>query len=421
MSDDVLPSESTPTDTSSWAPPDPWSYSSPPDMSSWAPPAAPGAPDPTTVTGPPWPRLVASPGSGYRPPRLIRWPIVVGAILFAVSIAQNAVRLSSTSSTAKSSQPYVMSATDAGFTATFPGKPQRIQKTAQSVPIVLYISSLADEAVGVAYFPLSSQSTFSPEGAVDGAAASEADGKVVSHTAVTYQGRPAEDAVISFSGGVGNVRAVQIGSAGYLFEGFGASASSFAKDYNELLDSFTPTSPARPATSSPPTTAPAPRATTVPPAGAGTLGAKIVPAPAGFALFQQSGVQNGPLTAAGFDSFVASTGAAAQLHYVNGYQTNYGDLGSGDVINVSLFEFASAQDAANFVAGFSIGGVKTAADRALPGAQIYDSTSATDGSYEHGVIATKNNVVMTVDYASGSATRPALVDTLASQQYARLG
>jgi hypothetical protein len=421
MPDDAPPSESTPTEATSWAPPAPWSYSAPPDLSSWAPPAVPDALDPSTATGPPWPRLVAPPGSGYRPPRLIRWPIVVGAILFAVSIAQNAIRLSSTSSTARSAAPYVLTAKDAGFTATFPGKPQRIQKTVQSVPIVLYISSLSDEAVGVAYFPLSSQSTFSLEGAVDGAAASEADGKVVSHTSVRYQGQPAEDAVLSFSGGVGNVRAVVIGSAGYLFEGFGTSASSFAKDYNVLLATFSPTSPAQPATTSPPTTAPAPPRTTVPSAGAGTLGSKIVAAPAGFAVFQQSGVQNGPLTAAGFDSFVASPGAAAQLHYVTGYQTNYGDMSSGDVINVSLFEFASASDAANFVAGFSVGGVKTAADPAIPGGEIYDSTSATDGSYEHGVIATRNNLAMTVDYASGSATRPALVDSLAAQQYARLG
>jgi hypothetical protein len=356
---------------------------------------------------------------------LIRWPVVVGAILFAASIAQSAVRFGSNSNTAKSAPPYVLTANDAGFTATFPGKPQRIEKTAQSGPVVLYISSLSDEAVGVAYFPVSSQTKFNLDGAVDGAAASEANGKVVSHTSISYLGQPAEDGVISFNGGVGNVRAVVIGGAGYLFEGFGPSPSSFAKDYNRLLDTFSPTAPAAPATTSPattpPTTAPALPRTTAPPAGAGTLGSKVVAAPAGFALFHQSGVQNGTLTAAGFDSFVASPGAAAQLHYVTGYQTNYGAMSSGDVINVTLLQFASAPDAANFVAGFSIDGVKTAADPALPGAQIYDSTSATSGSYEHGVIATRNNLVMAVDYASGSATRPALVDTLAAQQYAKLG
>jgi hypothetical protein len=351
---------------------------------------------------------------------LIRWPIVVGAILFAVSIAQNAVRFSSTSSPVKSAAPYALTARNAGFTGTFPGKPQRIQKTVQSVPIVLYISSLSDEAVGVAYFPLSAQTTFNLDGAVAGAAASEANGKVVSRTTVRYQGQPAEDAVISFSGGVGNVRAVVIDGAGYLFEGFGPSASSFAKDYNVLLDTFSPTSHPSPATTIPSTTAPAPSPTTVP-AGAAALGSKIVAAPAGFALFDQSGVQNGPLTAAGFDSFVASPGAAAQLHYVTGYQTNYGDMSSGDVINVTLLEFASEPDAANFVAGFSFDGVKTATDPAIPDAQTYDSTSATGGSYEHGVVATRNNLVMAVDYASSSATRPALVDTMAAQQYARLG
>jgi hypothetical protein len=421
MPEDALPAESWPTDTSAWAPPAPREYSTPPDMSSWAPPVAPGALDPSAATGPPWPRLVASPGSGYRAPRLIRWPIVVGAICFAIFVARDAIRFSSTSSTVNSAPPYVLAAKDAGFTATFPGKPQRIQKTVDSVPAVLYISSLSNEAVGVAYFPLGSRYAFSLDGAIDGVAASEADGKVVSHTSISYQGQPAEDAVISFSGGVGDVRAVVIGSNAYLFEGLGTSASSFVKDYSALLDTFTLTSPPRASTTSPPATAPVPSPTTLPTTGAGVLGSKIVPAPAGFAIFQQSGVQNGPLTASGFDSFVASPGAAAQLHYVTGYQTNYGDISNGDVLNVSLLEFASAQDAANFVSGFSVDGVKTGADPAIAGAQIYDSTSATDGSYEHGVIAAKNNVVMTVDYASGSATRPTLVDTLAAEQYARLG
>jgi hypothetical protein len=41
----------------------------------WAPP------DPAGVTGPPWPALVAA--SPYQPPRLIRWPLVVGLALLA--------------------------------------------------------------------------------------------------------------------------------------------------------------------------------------------------------------------------------------------------------------------------------------------------------------------------------------------------
>jgi len=35
-------------------------------------------PDPAAVAGPPWPRLVAGPG--YRPPPMLRWPVVVALV-----------------------------------------------------------------------------------------------------------------------------------------------------------------------------------------------------------------------------------------------------------------------------------------------------------------------------------------------------
>lgn len=44
----------------------------------WAPP------DPAAVSGPPWPRLVAS--SPYQPPHLIRWPVVVALLAVAALI-----------------------------------------------------------------------------------------------------------------------------------------------------------------------------------------------------------------------------------------------------------------------------------------------------------------------------------------------
>ena len=405
----VPPSETAPEGTAgaaTWAPPGVTTNSVDPGVSRWPAPAAPTPSDPSAATGPPWPRLVAAPGSGYRPPRFIRWPVVIGAILFAAQVAFF-VKSGSTSSSAPSAAPYVLTAADAGFTATFPGKPQRIEKTVASGPVVLYISSHSDETVGVAYFQVTSASGFSLDGAIDGAATSLTNGKVVSRSTVTYHGQPAEDGVISFSGGIGNVRAVVIGSAAYLFEGFGSSASNFARDYRVLLATFTPKSP--------PTTP-----TTTAPAGSIALGSKIVPAPAGFSLFQDSEVQNGPLSAAGFDSFVASPGAAAQLHYSTGYQINFGDSQNGDVINVTLLEFATAGDATSFEGDFTVNGVKTRRDPTVPEGETYDSTSATGGSYEHGVVATKNNLVMIVDYGNGSSARPALIDALAAQQYARL-
>jgi len=67
----------------------------------WAPPPPPAGyapPDPATMTGPPWPVLVAV--GPYTPPRLIRWPIVVGLAVFAafiigsVSISINSTSIS---------------------------------------------------------------------------------------------------------------------------------------------------------------------------------------------------------------------------------------------------------------------------------------------------------------------------------------
>jgi hypothetical protein len=348
---------------------------------------------------------------------LIRWPIVVGVILLAAQIALLVAGVASTARTQPSGAPYVLSARDAGFTATFPGQPQRIANTVASGPVVLYMSSRPDESVGVAYFQVTSPSDFSLDGAINGAATSLTNGKVVSHSTVSYRGKPAEDGVMSFQGGTGNVRAVVIGSAVYLFEGFGPSASSFTRDYNVLLDTFTLTSPPAPSTSRSHAGAPTSPTNSGP---AGILGSKVVTAPSGFSLFQGSGVQNGPLTAAGFDSFVAAPGAAAQLHFVTGYEVNYGDGQSGDVINVVLLEFATATEAANFEGAFTLNGVRPSGDPALPGAERYDSTTATAGSYEHGVVAIKKALVMVVDYASGSAARPTLIDGLAAEQYARM-
>jgi hypothetical protein len=41
-------------------------------------------PDPAAVAGPPWPSLVAGPG--YRPPPMLRWPVVVVLVAAVVGI-----------------------------------------------------------------------------------------------------------------------------------------------------------------------------------------------------------------------------------------------------------------------------------------------------------------------------------------------
>lgn len=204
-------------------------------------------PDPAAVTGPPWPRLVAAAGA-YAPPRLIRWPIVMGIVLLAGWIAAAAVvraAPTSTPSPAAASSPssaaaYVLAASDARFTATFPSKPQRTVQAAGIASVIAYIAVLSDHAVAVTYVRLPAPGSFSLNGAINGAATSLPGGKVISRRSLTYHGQPAEDAVISVSGGSGRVRVVRFGSSGYIFVGFGNTAVSFAHDYKVLLDSFTP-------------------------------------------------------------------------------------------------------------------------------------------------------------------------------------
>ncbi len=393
--------------------------SAPEEMDSWRPPPPPGGtPDPSAASGPPWPRLVAT-GRSYTPPRLIRWPIVIGAILLAAWIAAVAIRVNSSSNQPSAAAPYVLTAGDAQFTATFPGQPQRSEKTASGITVIFYQSTLSDHAVAVGYVPVPTGG-FSLDGGITGAAAGEKGGKVVSRTTLTYQGQPAEEGVISYTDGVAKVRVVVFGPSAYILEGFGTTASSFAADYNTLIDTFTTTSePARTTTSPPVTTAPTPPATSP---AAGTLGSKVVPAPAGFTVSQTAGVANGPVNAAGFDSFIGTKGVAAQLHYVTGYQITYDSIQGSDSVAVALFQFTAPADATIFVTGFSqSSGIKTGSDPAIPGAVVYDSTAAdSSGSYQHGVIAAKGDTVMIVNYSNGSATRPALVNDLAQQQYSKL-
>ena len=324
------------------------------------------------------------------------------------------------SSRPSSVAPYVLTASDAQFTATFPGKPQRIEKTAAGITtVILYQSTLSDHAVAVGYLPVP-EGGFSLDGGITGAADAEKGGEVISRTTLTYQDEPAEDAVISYSGGVARIRVVVFGSSAYILEGFGTSTSSFASDYNTLLDSFRTTSAPAPTTTSPPGTAGQTPSTTAP--AAGTLASKMVAAPPGFAISQTADPGNGPMNAAGFDSFIGTKGVATELHYVTGYLMTYDSIQGTDSVGVALFQFAAPADATAFVTGFSQNSEgKTASDPTIPGAIVYDSTTAgSSGTYQHGVVASKGDTVMIVNYSNGSATRPALVNNLAQTQYDKL-
>jgi uncharacterized RDD family membrane protein YckC len=152
----------------------------------------------------------------------------------------------------------------------------------------------------------------------------------------------------------------------------------------------------------------------------GNLGAVVVPAPSGFALSQDPSEHSGPMNAAGFNSYMGSGNLAAGLHFVRGYDVFY-DNPDGDIIEVTLFQFATQNDASDFAANWLPGEPLTSKpDPVIPGATDYDSTTVDQGSADHGVIAIKGNVAFMIDDVTSTTAPVPLVETMARQQYATL-
>jgi hypothetical protein len=175
-------------------------------------------------------------------------------------------------------------------------------------------------------------------------------------------------------------------------------------------------------TTAPTTTVPSPTTTTT--AAASTLppAAVIIPAPAGFTLSHRAIAHNGPLTAAGFNQLMNSSTEAIDDHFVDGYHAIYDSIAGPDTIEVIVADFATTDDAQSFQSGFVPSDTTTAADDpAIAGADDFNSTKANpDGSFDHGVIATKGKRVMVIDYYTGSASAVPAVATLAQRQYGQL-
>jgi hypothetical protein len=152
----------------------------------------------------------------------------------------------------------------------------------------------------------------------------------------------------------------------------------------------------------------------------GNLGAKVAPAPPGFAPSQDPNEHTGPMNAAGFNTYMGAGGLAASLHFARGYDTFY-DNPDGDIIEVTLFQFATQDDATLFKAGWVPGGpVYSKADPVIPGAEDFDSTTVDQDSADHGVIAIKGNLAFVIDDVTSSTAPVPLVETMARQQYAAL-
>jgi hypothetical protein len=156
--------------------------------------------------------------------------------------------------------------------------------------------------------------------------------------------------------------------------------------------------------------------------GTSGLGAKVVPAPSGFALSQGADASNGPISAADFNQNIGGGGnPAATLHFDRGYEVTYDSTSNSDRIVVFVFQFATASDATLFKTGsLSAAPGKPKADPLIPGADYFDARSPSGGMYDHGVIGSKGNFVFVIDDATGSAAPVPLVETMARQQYAAL-
>jgi hypothetical protein len=195
--------------------------------------------DPAAATGSPWPRLAAA--RGVRTARrLPRWITVAGIVLLAGSIAATVITRAVSPSSPRPPAGYLLAAHDAHFTALFPRRPLRIEKTAGTTTVIVYLADLPGHAVGIICAPVPASGRVRLDRAVTVAATALPGGDVVSRHRLTYHGQPAEDAAITVLGEPGQIRVVVFGSSAYLFEGFGATAASFARDYQILLDTFTP-------------------------------------------------------------------------------------------------------------------------------------------------------------------------------------
>lgn len=353
--------------------------------------------DPSAVTGPPWPRLVAA-DSAYRPPRLVRWPIISAVIILVSYVVTLTVLRPTTSSGPTEEPPVMFTASDANFTATFPGTPTRTNATGGT----LFFESLLSNHAVVVYAtplptPLPPSDSASLDDIISQLVTAAPGGAVLSHTPLTYRGQPAEDVVSTYTGGVGHWRAVIFGETLYTLAGLADKPSSFDTDYTRLLDTFEPT-------------------------GAPALAAKLVAAPAGYAMSMTADPPNGPVDSAALDTQLGEPGISAAAQFVTGYRIEYDSNSNNDNVVIDLLQFASPSDAASFATSLTPSGTeKTGHDPDIPGSQTIDSTTAeSNGAYQHLVLASNGDTVLFLQSASLGKAKPAWLEGMARQQYARL-
>ena len=86
--------------------------------------------------------------------RLPRWAIVAGIVQLAGSIAATVIVHAVSSSPPRPAAGYLLAAHDAHFTALFPRKPLRIEKTTGTTAVIIYLADLSGHAVGIICAPV---------------------------------------------------------------------------------------------------------------------------------------------------------------------------------------------------------------------------------------------------------------------------
>ena len=98
------------------------------------------------------------------------WPIVAGIVLVAGWIAATAGLHAVPAPSLRPASGYLLTASDAHFAATFPRKPLRIEKTAGTTTVIVYLADLPDYGVEIIRAPVPASGSFSLDRAVNVAA-----------------------------------------------------------------------------------------------------------------------------------------------------------------------------------------------------------------------------------------------------------
>jgi hypothetical protein len=162
-----------------------------------------------------------------------------------------------------------------------------------------------------------------------------------------------------------------------------------------------------------------------PPSSGVALSEAIISPPTGFQISTSSDLPNGPIDRAQFAKLLGSKTPVERFHFVTGFsQHSYNPTASAR-LEVTLLQFASPTAAATFDEAVFTGLTQNRmiATRAtgLP-ASVELNSKETDpiGSYEHLVVARKQNRVVIVDFFNALQERAPLVKTIAQQVYGRL-